>query len=330
VKRLLAFLLALGLGALAVSGGDEESLLAEIDRLNGLLRERLRKDEPRRAEEALVRTIYDVSDLCAPIEEHRLVPTNLTPSRYQPIEPGEATEPAPRFDIDGLCDLIRQTVDTESWDAIEGSDVMPVHWRLHVATVPRVHREVRLLLDWCRAVSDRWVSVDVVVVPIEPGDLAMLASRPRALEPEEAERLLARPPLGVARLLCHDARAQVAAAGRHVAYVRDYDVEIARDSSIGDPIPSAVFSGCQAEVIPCLDDGAEGVVLHCRLELTRVHAPQRKHATRHGEIDLPDLDLTRLETSFWAPLDRTVVAGGCTTGPRPCLFLVEARRLHSG
>lgn len=330
MRRLLAFVLALGLGALAVSGEDEESLLAEIDRLNGLLRERLRRDEPRRAEEALVRTIYEVADLCAPIVEHRLALTNLTPSRYQPPEPGEAPEPAPRFDIDGLCDLIRETVDSESWDGVEGSDVMPVNWRLHVSTVPRVHREVRFFLDWCRKVSDRWVSVDVVAVPVEPGDLEMLASRPRALEEQEARRLLARPPLGVARLLCHDARAQVAASGRHVTYVRDYDVEIARDSSIGDPIPESVFSGCKAEVIPCLDDGAEGAVLHCRLELTRVHEPHRKHATRHGEIDLPDLDLTRLETSFWAPLDRTVVAGGCSAGPNPCLFLVTARRLRSG
>ena len=116
-------------------------------------------------------------------------------------------------------------------------------------------------------------------------------------------------------------------AGQSVAYLYDYDVKVSKLAKVGDPIRREIFDGFAAQVRPCLDDGAKGVTLDCRLQLTEVFSPIPRHMTEHGEVELPVMKLTRVNTSFWAPLGKTVVAGGCTFGPDPVLLLVTVRRL---
>jgi hypothetical protein len=60
--------------------------------------------------------------------------------------------------------------------------------------------------------------------------------------------------------------------------------------------------------------------------MSKVAEPIPVHPTEHGNLELPAKRLTRLQSSFWAPLDRTDVAGGCTAGEEPCVILVTARR----
>ena len=178
---------------------------------------------------------------------------------------------------------------------------------------------------WTARHAYRHVVVDVIAVPVNSETAALLAQRPRELSPAEAQAVAALAPLGTARMTCFDGQQSVHRSGTTVGYLHDYDVEIARDSAIGDPIRAEVFSGCTAQVRACIDAGASGVVLHCQLEYTNVLRPMRKMDTEHGQVDLPVMEVTRVNTSLWAPLNRMVVIGGTTRGSRPCVFVATAK-----
>jgi hypothetical protein len=318
-------LLAVGIlcGALAVSGqeGDGDALLREIDRLKKLLQERIGKAEAR-AEERLVLRSYDASDICETYRDGGQPLENLVPSKFEGPEDEPERDRCGPFAIDTLIEIIRVFVEPESWE-MERAAIEPRNMRLFVRAMPRVHKKIERLLAWCRAAMDRRVSVDVAVVPVPDGDVALLTDA-LELTADEAQRLLSQP-LGAVTLSGFDGQILGGCAGREISYLQDYEVKVAEGATAGDPVTKKVFSGCAAQVQVCLDDG-QGAVLHCQLELSRVAEPLPVHPTAHGPIDLPTKRLTRVQGSFWAPLGRTVVAGGCTVGDEPCVILVTARR----
>lgn len=319
-------LLALGIlcGALAVSGQEEgsgDALAREIDRVKKLIEERIGQ-APARADGPLVLRSYDVSDLCTLVGDGREPLGNLVPSKYDPPSEREIEEPQAAFDVDALIEIIKVAVEPAAWE-MEGADIQPKNMRLFVRTIPRVHGKIARMLAWARAAADRRVSVEVHVVPVGDADAALLTNA-LELTADEAQRLLAQP-LAAVSLAGFDGQLLGGRAGREISYLGDYEVEIADGAAIADPVARKVFSGCTAEVLPCLDDG-EGAILHCELEISRVAEPLPVHPTAHGPIELPTRRLTRVQESFWAPLGRTVVAGGCTVGDEPCAILVTARR----
>ena len=329
MRRLIVFVVAFALGALAVQGQEsdrERELSEQIDKLSQLLEARAKRTRGPR-EHRVTLKVYEVADLVRTYQDTRLVETNVIPSKYQPPEMEEAPEPSSVFEIDQLVEMIQMAVEPASWDEIVGSEIQVNFSRLFVKTLPRIHRRIERMLDWCRKHKDRYIEVDVVAVPVAAGDLALLASRPRELDADQAERLLSRKPLGTIHISGFDGQMLSQEHGRKIAYLQDYDVEIAEGAKVGDPIGQKIFEGFAAEVQPCLDLGAKGVLMHCRLQLTDVGEPLPRHRTEHGEVELPVMTLTRVNTSFWAPLGKTVVAGGCTVGKKPCVLLVTARRL---
>lgn len=319
-------LLAAGVlcGALAVSGQDGDrgdALQRQIDLLQALLRERIKRQTPQPDEQNVLRT-YDVADLCTEIRDHGQPLEDLTPSKVQRPEADEDPESLPLFHVDSLIEMIRVGVEPQSWE-MEGADIQPRNGRLFVRTIPRVHGKIERLLKWCRACIDRRVSVEVAVVRVGEGD-ATLLSGALELTAEEAQRL-SQDALGAVTLAGWDGQRIGGRAGREVSYVQDYDVEVAERAVVGDPVRSTVFAGCTAEVQVCLDDG-DDAILHGQFELSRVAEPIPVHPTAHGDVELPAKQLTRVQTSFWAPLGRTFVAGGCTVGEDPCAILVTVRR----
>jgi hypothetical protein len=320
-------LLAAGIlcGALAVSGQEEgrgeDVLLREIDRMKKLLQERI-GTAGAKAEGRLVLRSYDVSDLCVYVRDGSQPLENVIPSKYQPPEEPDEAEPIRAFDVDMLIELIKGYVEPQAWE-IDGADIQPKNGRLFVRTIPRVHGRIEALLAWCRRAMDRRVSVDVAVVAVRDEDAALLTNA-LELTADEAQRLLAQP-LGCVTLAGFDGQKLGGRAGREISYLQDYDVKLAEGATAGDPITKRVFAGCTAEVRACLDDG-QGAILHCQLEMSRVAEPLPVHPTAHGPIELPTKRLTRVQASFWAPLGRTVVAGGCTVGDEPCAVLVTVRR----
>ena len=194
-------------------------------------------------------------------------------------------------------------------------------------TVPQVHERIAARLNEFRAFIAPHVVVDVVAVRVDPEQAALLARFPRDLGTDAANRLMAGEWLGNLSAVCIDGQQVVRREGTLRAYLQDWDVEIAQKSSIGDPIRRAVFDGCTIEMRAILDRDRGGASLHYRLERTEFGDTIRRVPTEHGPLELPTMDVTRLNASCWVPLDRTVVLGGVTSGDS-CVFLATARRVE--
>ncbi|MHC4342443.1 MAG: hypothetical protein ACYSX0_19790 [Planctomycetota bacterium] len=328
-RSILLFLIALGLGALTVVGQEGESdrtLRQKIVELTGLLSQRA---EARKVpSEALVITrSYSVADLVSLVRDERLVPSNLKPSKFTHPQV-EEFEPWAAFEVDQLVELIRMIVEPETWDAINGAAIEPRNRHIMVTNIARVHTGVTRLLDTLRSVATEQVAIDVAAVPVGPEFTAALARSPRDLAESELKEVAKLPSLGSARLVCRNGQQVVQRSGTLRTYLADFDVEIAQAAKIGDPQQGQVFEGFAVQIRAAMDRGGGGAVLHCRIEQTDLHDPIRRVDTEHGPLELPAMQLTRLNTSLWAPFGKTVVAGGCTIGDRPCVFLLTARLLR--
>ena len=330
MRHLALFLVAFGAASLAVQGQDEEGadLLDRIDELTRELEGRLvaREKAERPARPQL--RVYEVSDLVMPLRDAAIEPANLRPSKYQPPEAEELAEPCAPFEIDVLIDVIRSCVHPESWDVLEGADIQPKNGRLFVTTVPSVHEGIaRLLRGFRETVADQLI-LDLVAVPVTADALAAIGAHPRELPEEVAARLMAERPLGAVRLVAHDGQQVAQRAGSLRSYLCDYTLSIAEKAAIGEPVRAEVVLGCGAQVRALLDRDARGAMLHLRVDRTRMKDPVRSVETAHGPLDLPVLDLTRLQTSLWVPLERTVVLGGGAHGDSGCLYLATVRHLR--
>jgi len=104
---------------------------------------------------------YDVKDLVAKISDFPGQEINLVPSKYQPPEPPELQEPLPAFEIDALIEVIRQTIQPESWDTIEGAMIEPKNNVLVVVTTPEIHQRVGAFLSDLRRNTGLLISLEV-------------------------------------------------------------------------------------------------------------------------------------------------------------------------
>jgi len=333
MRETIVFLLALGLGALTVSGQENEG--DELRRRIRQLTEELRKRADRGApEDRIARPVvamYDVSDL-AMLVTHARVWNDLflVPSKYTPPEPCEELESAPPFEVDAIVDLMRAVVDPQTWDSVDGAEISVRGDRLLVRNVPRVHRKIPAFLKTLRRAADRQLRVEFIAIEATGDDAALVLNRPRELTEEEEKRLLERDALASITLHARSGQAVRQRMGREVSYLQDYDVEIAQEAAIGDPIRLSVAEGCSVWMRAFLDESARGARLDLEIDRSAIERPMRRVETEHGPLDLPVLGLTSVRTSVWVPLDRTVILGGSTIGANPCLYLVRARRFDAG
>jgi len=332
IRDTLIFLFAVGLGALTVSGqdnGGEADLKRRIRALTEELRQRADAGKPKAdAPGRPVMRIYEVGDLIMRYPHMQGDMVDLFPSKFNPPEQAELDEPNSPFEVDWMIEIIRQLIEPATWDTIEYADIQPKTGRLFINTIPRVHKKIEAFLGTLRTLADRQLRVELFAVPVDEKDAAIFASRTRELSSQEAERLLSRPSMGALELVCRSNLTLAQRVGRNVGYLQDYDVEIAQEATIGDPISRHAFSGMAVELRAMLDEGGKGVRLDLQLDRTLVREPIRRVDTEHGPLELPELALTRLRTTTWIPLGRVVILGGSTAGKKPCLFL--GRVTHIG
>ncbi len=144
----------------------------------------------------------------------------------------------------------------------------------------------------------------------------------RAVSKSERVELVTAP-----KLLVHNtARANLTVLNQ-VAYIQDYDVEIAQAASIADPIVAVIEDGVILDVRPVVSADRRFITLEMRPTVAELRRPIPEFTTSLGggtavTIQLPELEISRVRTSVPMPDGSTVLLGG--------LKVREERRQESG
>ncbi len=116
-------------------------------------------------EEAIDKPIlqfYDVKDLVAKISDFPGQEINLVPSKYQPPDTGDAdVDPVSPFEVDQLQEVIKQTIDQESWDTVEGAEIQVKNNVLVITQTPETHQRIAQFLSDLRKNTGLLVSLEV-------------------------------------------------------------------------------------------------------------------------------------------------------------------------
>jgi len=132
----------------------------------------------------------------------------------------------------------------------------------------------------------------------------------RAVSKSERRELVTMPKV----LVFNTARANISVMNQ-VAYVQDFDVEIAQAASIADPIVDVVQDGVVLDVRPVVSADRRFIVMELRPTVATLHRPIREIATTLSSqnpvtIQLPELDIQRVRTTVPMPDGGTVMLGG--------------------
>ncbi|MFT5461616.1 MAG: type II secretory pathway component GspD/PulD (secretin)/tetratricopeptide (TPR) repeat protein [Planctomycetota bacterium] len=101
-----------------------------------------------------------------------------------------------------------------------------------------------------------------------------------------------------------------------LAYLQDFDVEIAQAASIADPIIGVVQDGVVLDVRPVVSADRRFITLELRPTVATLKRPIRTFTTSLGvsgntvTIQLPELEISRVRTSVPMPDGGTVLLGG--------------------
>jgi tetratricopeptide (TPR) repeat protein len=132
----------------------------------------------------------------------------------------------------------------------------------------------------------------------------------RAVSKSERLELVTAPKV----LVFNTARANIAVMNQ-VAYVQDFDVEIAQAASIADPIVNVVQDGVVLDVRPVVSADRRFIMMELRPTVAVLKRPIEQIATTLGSqntvtIQLPELDIQRVRTTVPMPDGGTVMLGG--------------------
>ena len=116
-------------------------------------------------------------------------------------------------------------------------------------------------------------------------------------------------------LVFNTARSNLAVMNQ-VAYVQDFDVEIAQAASIADPVISVVEDGVILDVRPVVSADRRFVTLEVRPTVAELQRPIQTFVTSLGSsgnsvtIQLPEVEKSMIKTSIPMPDGGTVLLGG--------------------
>ena len=140
----------------------------------------------------------------------------------------------------------------------------------------------------------------------------------RAVSKDERSKLLTAPKVTV----YNTQRANVFIA-RQIAYVKDYDIEIATDAIIADPIPATLQDGITLDVRPTVSADRRYITIELRPTLARlvqdieqsfinVDVTGGNGAGLLVKIETPDMQIERVRTTVTMPDGGTILVGGLT------------------
>jgi hypothetical protein len=118
--------------------------------------------------------------------------------------------------------------------------------------------------------------------------------------------------------------------GQERTYVKDYDVELAKDSVIGNPIVGHLFSGIVLDVAPSIDSTGSGVAITVRFSRSSVPEVLPSFPTPYGAVQVPDMADFRIRTAVEAPFGRTTVVAAASAHGRRTVLLLTPRLRRAG
>lgn len=132
----------------------------------------------------------------------------------------------------------------------------------------------------------------------------------RAVSKSERVELVTSP-----RISVHNTARGNLSVVNHVAYVQDFNVEIAQAASIADPIVNVVQDGVVLDVRPVISADRRFITLELRPTIATLKRPIREVVTTLGSqnsvtIQLPEVEYQRVRTSIPMPDGGTVLLGG--------------------
>ncbi len=132
----------------------------------------------------------------------------------------------------------------------------------------------------------------------------------RAVSKSQRVQLITAP-----RITVHNAARANLSVLNQVAYVQDFDVEIAQAASIADPIIDIIQDGVILDVRPVVSADRRFLTLELRPTIAELQRPIPERVTTLGSqnsvtIQLPEVEIQRVRTSIPMPDGGTVLLGG--------------------
>ncbi|MDZ4772319.1 MAG: hypothetical protein SGI72_04215, partial [Planctomycetota bacterium] len=132
----------------------------------------------------------------------------------------------------------------------------------------------------------------------------------RAVSKSERVELVTSP-----RITVHNTARGNLSVLNQVAYVQDFDVEIAQAASIANPVVNVVQDGVVLDVRPVVSADRRFITLELRPTIANLRRPIREVVTTLGSqnsvtIQLPEVEIQRVRTSIPMPDGGTVMLGG--------------------
>ena len=313
IRSSLLLLAALLAGALFAQESDAD-LRMRVEHMRRELTSLARLD---RRMQPIVRA-YDLKSLRDTARSQSVTPRDLRRGNVNPTQFDIAEPARDAWDSDAVAQLV---IDALGPDA----EVTVKPGAMVVRATPEEHTRVHRIIRQVRKLPRARYVVEIRVVPARPEDAARIAPHRRRLPPALADEFAARSALGSAQMVCVDAVQTPFFTAREHGYVWDYETEVAGEATIGQARAASVYEGLMGDVLLASDAGANGVLLHLRLQWQQLANSPRSVDTEHGPLTLPTLDVVRMQTSFWAPVGHAVLAGSCTRGLTPCHIVVRVR-----
>ncbi|MEZ6017959.1 MAG: hypothetical protein R3F49_22835, partial [Planctomycetota bacterium] len=117
------------------------------------------------------------------------------------------------------------------------------------------------------------------------------------------------------RIVVHNAARGNLSVLNQVAYVQDFDIEIAQAASIADPIIAVIQDGVILDVRPVVSADRRFITLEMRPTIAQLKRPIEEKPTSTGtqntvNIQLPEVEIQRVRTSIPIPDGGTILLGG--------------------
>ena len=282
-----------------------------------------------RVSEPLTNRMHNVKDLgVAPFSTLTTL-AYLVPSTHTPPEPPELADPAPYFPAENLPDLFEEMLGPQAF-ARKGTRVELSQGFLIVRATPKVHQAIESELErirrstlWATRTTVHWISLpDALAETVLEGEPILTPEAADALVKREGVRILT-----TGSLVNPQGTRRAIESGRERTYVADYELEIAKEASVGRAVVQSLFEGFQLDLETALTgSGGKHAHLTYRFQQGKLATPMTTFTTPLGELEVPYLRIIRNCAKACVPLGSTLVASaGRESDTRTRLLLLTPR-----